>query len=128
VDDGSSDGTREMVEGLQTPFELRLISREQGGWAAAQNAGMEASSGLACLLIDDDIIASPGLVDAHISGLRSHGGQTIGIGPLTQMPPRARDWYAHTFAGEWNKHYALLARRRPDWMDCYGGNLSAPRE
>ena len=44
------------------------------------------------------------------------------------MPPRESDWYSRAFAAEWNKHYALLAERRPGWMDCYGGNLSAPRE
>jgi len=128
VDDGSSDGTTEMVEGLQTPFELRLLSGRQGGWAAAQNAGIEASSGEICLLIDDDIVASPGLVAAHIAGHAAVQGSTIGIGPLTQEPPRGReDWYARIFAAEWDKHYAALALRQPTWMDCYGGNLSAPR-
>jgi len=127
VDDGSSDGTTEMVEGLETPFELRLLRQRQGGWAAAQNAGIEAATGRICLLIDDDIVASPELVTAHIAGHAEHEGPTIGIGPLTQKPPEARDWYAHTFAEEWNKHFAELAGREPGWMDCYGGNLSAPR-
>lgn len=128
VDDGSSDGTMRMAESLETPFRLRLLRQRQGGWAAAQNAGIEASSGRLCLLIDDDIIASPRLVAAHVAGHDSQPGPTVGIGPLTQLPPRARDWYAHTFAREWNKHFALLAKRPPGWMDCYGGNLSAPRE
>jgi glycosyltransferase involved in cell wall biosynthesis len=127
VDDGSSDGTTEMVEGLDTPFELRLLRQRQGGWAAAQNAGIEAASGKVCLLIDDDVVASPELVAAHVAGHERQQGATIGIGPLTQKPPQARDWYAHTFAAEWDKHYADLARRQPSWMDCYGGNLSAPR-
>jgi glycosyltransferase involved in cell wall biosynthesis len=128
VDDGSSDGTTQMAERLKTPFQLRLLRQQQGGWAAAQNSGIEASAGRLCLLIDDDIIASPNLVAAHVAGHESQRGPAVGIGPLTQLPPRARDWYAHTFAREWNKHYALLASRPPGWMDCYGGNLSAPRE
>ena len=126
VDDGSSDGTTEMVEGLETPFELRLLRRHHGRAAAARNAGIEASAGRICVLIDSDIVASPGLVAAHLAG---HAGQerAIGVGPLTQVPPRARDWYAQTFADEWNKHYADLRRRPATWMDCYGGNISAPR-
>jgi glycosyltransferase involved in cell wall biosynthesis len=126
VDDGSSDGTTEMVEGLETPFELRLLRRQHGRAAAARNAGIEASAGRICLLIDSDIVASPALVAAHLAG---HAGQerTLGIGPLTQVPPRARDWYARTFAAEWDKHYADLRRRPATWMDCYGGNISAPR-
>lgn len=127
VDDGSSDGTPEAVEALDTPFELRLLRQRQGGWAAAQNAGIEAAAGRICLLIDDDIIASPRLVAAHIAGHAGQQGATIGIGPLTQQPPRTRDWYARAFAGEWDKHFAALAHRKVTWMDCYGGNLSAPR-
>ena len=127
VDDGSSDGTTEMVEALETPFELRLLRQRQGGWAAAQNAGIEAAGGELCLLIDDDVIASPALVAVHIAAHAAHDDPTIGIGPLTQRPPEARDWYAHTFAAEWNKHFLALAQRQPGWMDCYGGNLSAPR-
>jgi glycosyltransferase involved in cell wall biosynthesis len=126
ADDGSGDGTAEMVEGLQTPFAIRLLKQRQGGWAAAQNAGIEASAGRICLLIDDDIIVSPQLVAEHIAG-HDAGGCTIGLGPLTQTRPDARDWYADAFATEWNKHFEELARRPAGWMDCYGGNLSAPR-
>jgi glycosyltransferase involved in cell wall biosynthesis len=126
VDDGSSDGTTEMLEALEPPFELRLQRQQQGGAAAARNAGIETSAGRICVLIDNDVVASPGLVAGHIAG-HARQERVLGIGPLTQIPPRARDWYAHTFAGEWNKHYADLRRRPATWMDCYGGNFSAPR-
>jgi len=126
VDDGSSDGTPEMVEGLETPFELRLLRRRHGRAPAARNAGIEASAGRICVLLDSDIVASPGLVAAHRAG-HARQERALGIGPLTQVPPRARDWYAHTFAAEWDKHYADLRRRPATWMDCYGGNFSAPR-
>jgi glycosyltransferase involved in cell wall biosynthesis len=126
VDDGSSDGATEMVEGLETPYELRLLRQDRGGSAAARNVGIEASAGRICVLIDNDIVASPGLVAAHVAGHARHE-RALGIGPLTQIPPRARDWFAHTFAAEWDKHYADLRRRPATWMDCYGGNFSAPR-
>jgi glycosyltransferase involved in cell wall biosynthesis len=126
IDDGSSDGATEMVEGLETPFELRLLRQDHGGAPAARNVGIEASAGRICVLIDNDIVASPGLVAAHLAGHARHE-RALGIGPLTQIPPRARDWYAHTFAAEWDKHYSDLRRRPATWMDCYGGNFSAPR-
>jgi glycosyltransferase involved in cell wall biosynthesis len=126
VDDGSSDGATEMVEALETPYELRLLRQDSRGPAAARNAGIDASTGRICLLIDNDIVASPDLVAAHLAGHERHE-RALGVGPLTQVPPRARDWYAHTFAAEWNKHYDDLSRRPATWMDCYGGNFSAPR-
>src|SRR6266550_3444939 len=62
ADDGSTDGTAETVERLRTPFALRLLRLEQAGQAAAQNAAIEASEGEICLILDDDVIASPELV------------------------------------------------------------------
>ena len=51
----------------------------------------------------------------------------LGIGRLTQVPPEADDWYAHAYAAAWNERYDELAEKEPDWTDCYGGNMSAPR-
>ncbi len=126
ADDGSSDGTAGMVEGLPTPLHVRVLQLQQGGWAAAQNAAIHASEGAVCLITDDDVIASPALVAEHVSAHGS-GGQLIGIGVLTQQPRAARDWYAHAFARAWNEHYDELDHRPARWTDCYGGNLSAPR-
>jgi hypothetical protein len=51
----------------------------------------------------------------------------IGIGSITQLPPAARDWYARMFARSWNRHYDKFADAEPQWFDCYGANISAPR-
>ncbi len=126
VDDGSDDGAPEMAEALETPFELRLLRQPQARAPAARNAGIEASAGRICVLIDNDIVASPRLVAAHLAGHARHE-RTLGVGPLAQVPPRAGDWFANAFAGEWDKHYADLGRRPATWRDCYGGNISAPR-
>ncbi len=128
ADDGSSDGTTEMVERLPTPLRVRVLRLEKDGKPFALNAAVEASLGAACLFLDDDVVASPKLVAEHIAAHRAEPDRRlIGIGALTQQPPAARDWYAHAFARAWNEHYEELAQRRPCWIDCYGGNLSAPR-
>ncbi len=126
ADDGSSDGAPELVEGLETRFQLRLLRLDKGGQAAAQNAAIEIAAGRTCLFLDDDCIPAPGCLEGHVAAHRAGAG-TIGIGALLQQPPQANDWYAHTFAKAWNEHYERLADRQPEWTDCYGGNLSAPR-
>ncbi len=125
--DGSSDGSAEMVEALRTPYRLRLLKLEKQGHAVAQNAALALAAAPICLLLDDDVIASPELVSAHIEGHRRKPG-SIGIGALTQEPVAANDWYAHAFARGWSEHYEALAKREPHWSDCYGANLSFPRQ
>ncbi len=127
ADDGSGDGSAEMVAALATPYALRVLPRAKEGKAAALNAAIEVAAGTACLFLDDDCIAAPGLLAAHAAAYGS-GATPLAIGNLEQAPPRARDWYAHAFARAWNDHHARLAEKQPGWTDCYGGNFSAPRQ
>jgi len=127
ADDGSSDGTAEAVEQLQTPFSLRCLRLEKGGQAAAQNAAIAAAAGRVALILDDDVIAGPRLVAAHLAA-QEPDRRVIGVGHLEQAPPRRRDYYAAMFARTWNRHYAELPGREIDWTACFGANLSAPLE
>ena len=62
ADDGSDDGSTEVVEALEVPFELRVLRLSRGGKAAAVNAAIELARGPVCILLDDDVVASrPGL-------------------------------------------------------------------
>lgn len=127
ADDGSDDGTAQIVEEFDAPYRLRILRRPKEGKAHALNAAIEAAEGPVCLCIDDDIVASPSLVSGHLEGYRKDP-MTVGLGRITQEPPDARDWYAHAFADAWNDHYERLAAKpEPSWTDCYGGNVSASR-
>jgi glycosyltransferase involved in cell wall biosynthesis len=126
ADDGSADGTAAMVEAFEAPYRLRLLRLQQGGQAAAQNAALAVAEGAMCLFLDDDIIASPQLLEAHLAAHRADPA-VVGIGAIEQKPPAARDWYAQMFARSWNAHYDEFQWRAAHWTDCYGANLSAPR-
>jgi GT2 family glycosyltransferase/peptidoglycan/xylan/chitin deacetylase (PgdA/CDA1 family) len=125
-DDGSADGTVEMLKGLEPPFRLTALDLGKVGKAAARNAAIEAARGRICLVLDDDVIAEADLVAEHLAAHRE--GPIVGIGRLTQSPPEGRDWYASAFAATWNEHFDRLEDRAVEWSDAYAGNLSAPRE
>jgi GT2 family glycosyltransferase len=126
ADDGSGDGSAAMAEALDTPYRLRVLRLEGGGQAAAQNAAIGLAEGEACLFLDDDVIASPELIAEHLKAHRQDA-LTVGIGSLDQQPPDRPDWYARLFAKAWNAHYGKFDDEEPQWFDCYGANISAPR-
>jgi glycosyltransferase involved in cell wall biosynthesis len=58
VDDGSTDGTKEVA--TQTlPFPLRYYSQANQGDAAARNLGVQQSLGEILIFLDDDILVHP---------------------------------------------------------------------
>ena len=64
-DDGSTDGTAEMVGALEFPSALRYVVGPHAGISAVRNRGARAARGRAVLFTDADFWAEPGLVAAH---------------------------------------------------------------
>jgi GT2 family glycosyltransferase/peptidoglycan/xylan/chitin deacetylase (PgdA/CDA1 family) len=128
VDDASTDGTAEMVQNMETPYTLRVLSLNpnRGEWGAS-NAGIEAASGRLCVLLDDDVVPEPGMLAAHVAA-HQREPHTAAIGRLIQQPPPDSDWYTLAYASAWNEGFAQLERREAKWTDCYSGNLSVERE
>jgi GT2 family glycosyltransferase len=62
VDDGSTDGTAEVVGGIDDP-RVRLISRPNGGPAAARNTGIAAARGAYIGFLDGDDLWLPGYAE-----------------------------------------------------------------
>ncbi|CAN0364432.1 unnamed protein product, partial [Phaeothamnion confervicola] len=72
VDDGSTDGTGEMIEELrsQLPYSLTYLRQPHSGLATARNTGIRASRGEVILYIDDDVLADPRLLEEHVKNHR----------------------------------------------------------
>jgi glycosyltransferase involved in cell wall biosynthesis len=130
VDDGSTDSTPGRMEEYQRkgPLSLRYIRQENSGPARARNAAIRALRSPVCLMIGDDILASPGLVLTH---LRLHErrpeAQVAGLG-LTrwsdsgQTVTRFMRWL--DTSGKQFAYGELLRGTPPDWKHFYTSNLS----
>ncbi|MBV9580864.1 MAG: glycosyltransferase [Chloroflexi bacterium] len=127
VVDGSSDGTLEMLAHQTTPFRLHVLTQPNSGAAVARNQGARAAAGALCLFLDDDIVAEPGLVTAHLDAQHQRGPM-LGVGHLTCQPAMA-DGFARQFAAWWSDHYERLTdgSTAVSFLDCWSGNLSVPR-
>lgn len=66
--DASRDGTAEMLDRLETPYELRQVSPDARGRAAACNAALAAARGEVTIILDDDMRVVEEFIERH----RSH--------------------------------------------------------
>ncbi|RLI98191.1 MAG: hypothetical protein DRO99_01370, partial [Candidatus Aenigmatarchaeota archaeon] len=75
VDDGSTDGTKDVVHEVAKhhPVRIRYIAQEKDGFRVGQarNLGAREAASRNIIFINDDVVASPGLVRNHIMSLKN---------------------------------------------------------
>ncbi len=133
VADGCTDGTgavcRELAD--EMPYSLRLIEQDNAGPAAARNHGVREAHAPLIVFIDDDVVPSAELLEAHLAAHAPDGDDTvIAIGPLLP-PPDVRlnawgAWEERTLCG----HYAAMESGRwtASHRHFYTGNASLVRQ
>lgn len=90
VNDGSNDGTREALDAWEARAPIRIVHRENGGLSAARNSGLEVARGRYVLLVNDDTMAAPDLVEKHLAAHAKHGPARAILGTFEQ-PREALD-------------------------------------
>ncbi len=89
LDDGSTDGTGEMVRDLPSPIRVNYHWQPNRGRAAARNAGSRLAQGRVLLYLDSDIIAAPDLLRRH-AAYYARDQRPIGVQGRTLIHPRSR--------------------------------------
>lgn len=128
VVDGDVDGSFEHLEALRAEFpRLHPILADPGGQMRALDIGVRHSSGDVVLLMDDDVIAGPGLVSAHA---RCHTG-THGLVVVGYMPVRLAEGspsQTRLYASEYEEHCRRLESGELAVLEgLWLGNVSARR-
>src|SRR4051812_36453688 len=131
VVDGCDDGSIEYLrERAEAEPRLRPLLIPNSGAVAAQQAGVEAARGDIVLVIDDDVLAAPGLVSGHA---RHHAGEPdlVVVGYMPTERPAQRQ--AGSFTSElYHDVYEFRCRgweADPDNVlkGLWGGNVSVSR-
>ena len=128
VSDGSTDGTDEYLSGT-TPLPVVHARQDNAGPGAARNHGIQLARGRLILFVDDDVLATPTLVQRH---LEAHGdsASTVVIGPMLNAPGfRYSPWVAWEQAKLYKQYDAMrLGVYDATFRQFYTGNASVPRE
>lgn len=127
--DGSTDGTRELLETMNTPYALRAVLKQRGGRASACNAGLRVARGRVVVLLDDDMEATHTLLSAHATA--HHANETLGVvGAVPIRVDATSPSVTRYVASRFNGHLRHLAASGYQFglRDFYSGNFSALRE
>ena len=129
VDDGSDDGTRELLDGYAFRVPHRVVHRENGGLAAARNTGIAEARGDLLLFINDDTIAFPDLVERHLAAHAAHRGERISVLGSFEQPRSALANNLMRVLEDTDLVFCYSGMepgRRYDWMRWWTCNVSTP--
>lgn len=128
IDDGSSDDTPRIVQGFldRAALSLRFVRQENSGPARARNVGISLARAPLTLMLGDDILAQPRLVESHLKLHQSRPerelaglGLTVWDTEMQKVTRFMRYLESSQFAYE-----GLRAGASPTWEHFYTSNLS----
>jgi len=96
VDDGSTDGTRDLVAGWQG-LNLYYAFQEDLGYraAAARNVGIRAAEAPVCVFVDSGMLAAPDFLERHLRSQEVHPGSVAIIGSIAGLDQHGHDHHHH---------------------------------
>jgi glycosyltransferase involved in cell wall biosynthesis len=95
VDNGSSDGTRELAESFTGSLPIRVVDEGRPGVSSARNRGVTEARGSYLLWLDDDALVAPGWLSAYCEAIARFPGDAIFGGPIElEFTSPLPDWFA----------------------------------
>lgn len=127
VADACHDDTAEMVAAYATraPYRLRLLSHCARSAAATRNLGATNAQGRVLLFLDDDVVAQPRLVQAHMEA-QHRDGVVLGYSkPVLLAKP---SWWQCDVYRWWEDTFRAMGQpgHRFTYRDFFSGNVSMP--
>jgi GT2 family glycosyltransferase len=107
------------------PIAVRVVHSRGSGLSVARNLGAQAAVGEVVMFFDDDLVASPTLVERHRA---AHTSQTpTAVVGYCQPVPTIDNWISQSAAGWWDQLYARMMNEPATFTFFCAGHMSIPR-
>ena len=134
VDDGSTDSTPQQMKQYLSSGSLRLryFRQKNSGPARARNHAISLAQSPICLIIGDDIFATPDFVKTHLQFHQEHPAMQVACLGLTRWSESGQTvtpfmrWLDE--GGMQFSYHDLLRGVSPDWKHFYTSNISLKTE
>jgi glycosyltransferase involved in cell wall biosynthesis len=90
IDDGSSDGTEQLLTHYRLPFQFQYLRQKNSGTGAARRNGVAHASGEYLLLMNDDTICDRDLLNQHLQVQQAYPGERWAVLGNFEYPAAAR--------------------------------------
>ncbi len=90
IDDGSCDGTDEAMRDFRPSFSFRYLRQTNSGTGAARCNGVSHAQGEYLLLMNDDTLCDPNVLEQHLWAQRNYGSQRWAVLGNFEYPEAAR--------------------------------------
>lgn len=132
VNDGSTDGTREMLETRRFRVPATLLHQANTGPAAARNRGVDRATGELVAFLGDDTIPAPDWLAAHWrTHQRFHPIQPCALIGYTRWHVRVKPTRFLSYINEYGLQFGYRLIRFPvdlPFNFFYTSNVSLPRD
>jgi len=128
VDDGSSDGSAELLAAFRPAYALRSFSQANAGPAVARNRGIQAARGELVVFLDDDVMPEPCWLAEHLSSHERESVALVVMGPMASLPHYDQPWVAWEQARIELQYRAMMeGLYAPTFRQFWTGNASVRR-
>jgi GT2 family glycosyltransferase len=128
VMDGPDAATEQMIQENSFPFSLRALTQPRQGTAAARSLGVCSASAPLLIFIDDDIVTTPGFLQAHYKAHQEEE-QVVVLGALKPPPEPSCNPFGQAI--DWTQGYfdrCSAPGYRPVCADLLAANFSVAKE
>ena len=128
LDDGSTDNTPMIVERFASgaPVPTRCLRFSDVSSAKARNQGAREARGRWLIFLDDELLASPQLVERHVRAQETHGGRAGIIGNVVPHPQMMTAAFTRWVMPE--ESFEMREDEPLPFLDWRGANISISKD